>query len=76
MRDWNHEDFMVATYAKYPDFAYTTLQEILRDMSHEELPILQRQITLAFDKARSKKIKAKLQKTLSAITNATYLNAN
>lgn len=76
MRDWSHENFMVSTYAKYPDFAHTTLQEILRDMSYEELPIIRRQITLAFDKARSKRIKAKLQKSLTAIKNATYLNAN
>lgn len=59
MRDWSHENFMVSTYAKHPDPAYTTLQEILREMSYEELPIIRRQITLAFDKTRSKKKKQK-----------------
>lgn len=73
MRDWSHENFMVATYAKYPEFAYKTLREILREMSYEELPIIRRQITLAFEKARSKKTKAELQKSLSAIANAITL---
>lgn len=64
---------MVSTYAKHPDLAYTTLQEILRDMSYEELPIIRRQITLAFDKTRSKKTKAKLQQSLFTIANAITL---
>lgn len=70
MRDWSHENFMVATYAKYPEFAHKTLREILREMSYEELPIIRRQITLAFEKTRSKKTKTELQKSLSAIANA------
>lgn len=73
MRDWSHESFMISTYAKHPDLAYTTLQEILREMSYEELPIIRRQITLALDKARSKKIKAKLQKSLSTIVKCNHL---
>jgi hypothetical protein len=64
---------MISTYAKHPDLAYTTLQEILREMSYEELPIIRRQITLAFGKTHSKKTKAKLQKSLSAIANAITL---
>lgn len=70
MRDSSHESFMVSTYAKYPDLAHTTLQEILRESSFEELSIIRRQITLAFDKTHSKKTKAKLQKSLSMITTA------
>ncbi len=73
MRDWIHENFMVSTYAKHPDLAYTTLQEILREMSYEKLPIIRRQITLAFDKTRSKKTKARLQKSLFTIANAITL---
>ncbi|KMN21708.1 hypothetical protein TU85_18075 [Pseudomonas helleri] len=73
MRDWSHENFMVATYAKHPELAYKTLKEILREMSYEELPIIRRQITLALDKARSKKTKAELQKSLPAIANAITL---
>ena len=64
---------MVSTYAKHPDLAYKTLQEILREMSYEELPIVRRQITLAFDKVRSKKTKAKLQKSLFTIANTIAL---
>ena len=65
MRDWSHENFMASTYAKHPDLAYTTLQEILREMSYEELPIIRRQITLAFDKTCSKKNKIKVTKIIT-----------
>lgn len=67
---------MVATYAKYPEFAYKTLREILRDMSYEELPIIRRQITLILEKARSKKNKGRAAKIIIRDCKRNYFNAN